>query len=45
MPEGVEAKGVRLLASGKDAVVARSGTTLNISVPSIRDHEVIAVEV
>jgi hypothetical protein len=45
MPEGVEAKGVRLLASGKDAVVARSETTLNISVPSIRDHEVVAVEV
>jgi hypothetical protein len=45
IPEGVAAKGVRLLASGKDAVVARSGTTLNISVPWIRDHEVVAVEV
>jgi len=45
LPEGVEAKRVRLLASAKDGQMSREGRTLNISVPSIRDHEVVAVEV
>ncbi|HKO17899.1 MAG TPA: beta-galactosidase trimerization domain-containing protein, partial [Acidobacteriaceae bacterium] len=45
LPEGVEAKRVRLLGSGTDAQMSRRGRTLNITVPSIRDHEVVAVEV
>jgi hypothetical protein len=44
LPAGVDAKRVRLLASGKEASVSRAGGTLNISVPSIADHEVVAVE-
>jgi hypothetical protein len=45
MPDRMEAKRVRLLASEQDAVVTREGRTLSVSVPSIRDHEVVAVEV
>jgi hypothetical protein len=45
MPEGAEAKRARLLASGKEAVMTRDGRMVSVRVPSVRDHEVVAVEV
>jgi hypothetical protein len=45
LPDGVEAKRVRLLASVKDAEMRRDGSIVSVSVPSVRDHEVVAVEV
>jgi hypothetical protein len=34
-----------LLAADKEAAMDRSGTTLRVTVPSILDHEVVAVEI
>jgi hypothetical protein len=45
MPEGAEAKRARLLASGKEAVMTRDRRMVSVRVPSVRDHEVVAVEV
>ena len=41
---GAQAKQARLLVAGTSIPVERSGTTLSITVPSILDHEVIALE-
>lgn len=45
LPDGVEARNARLLASGKEAEIRRAGRTVVVEVPSIRDHEVVAIEV
>jgi hypothetical protein len=42
---GLHAKRARLLAADKDAVVARAGDVLTVTVPSILDHEVVAIEI
>jgi hypothetical protein len=44
LPEEVEAKAVRLLEAGKELEIARSGQFLSVTVPSILDHEVVAVD-
>jgi hypothetical protein len=44
MPEGAEPKRVRLLAANTEARNERSGPYLNVTVPSILDHEVVAVD-
>ena len=45
LPQGVEPKRARLLASGKDTEMRREGRTMSITVPTIRDHEVVAIEI
>jgi hypothetical protein len=45
LPANVHAKRARLLASGKDAAIERSGATLSVTVPSILDHEVLAIDI
>ena len=44
LPEGKKARKVQLLVSGKQPRVQRSGDYLNVIVPSILDHEVIAID-
>ena len=43
VPEGAKPKQVRLLAADKKARSDRSGPYLNVTVPFILDHEVVAV--
>jgi Hypothetical glycosyl hydrolase 6/Beta-galactosidase trimerisation domain len=44
LPPGLKAGKVRLLAADKVPRVARTGHRLNITVPSVLDHEIVAVE-
>jgi hypothetical protein len=44
LPDGLRAKTVRLLAADKAPRVERSGQHLIVTVPSILDHEVVAVD-
>ncbi len=44
LPEGARAKRVRLLAAERAPHVARSGQLLHITVPSILDHEIVAID-
>jgi hypothetical protein len=44
LPAGTTAKTVRLLAAGTSPRVARSGAFLDITVPSVLDHEIVAVD-
>jgi hypothetical protein len=44
LPAGAPAKKVRLLAAGKSPKVEHSGQELLITVPSILDHEVVAID-
>jgi hypothetical protein len=44
LPAGTTAKTVRLLAAGTSPRIARSGAWLDITVPSVLDHEVVAVD-
>jgi hypothetical protein len=45
LPDGVQAKSARLLASGKSVDLAREGGAVTAVVPSVLDHEVLAIEV
>jgi len=45
LPEGVQAKGARLLASGKSVALQHEGSAVTAVVPSVLDHEVLAIEV
>jgi hypothetical protein len=45
LPDGVAAKRARLLAADKEVAMERRGTTVSVTVPSIRDHEVVAIEI
>ena len=45
LPNGVQAKAARLLAAGKTVELEHSGSTVTLTVPSILDHEVVAIEV
>jgi hypothetical protein len=42
---GRRAKGVRLLVSGQAPKVETVGDTLSVIVPSILDHEVVAIDI
>ena len=44
-PEGVHAKEAKLLVAGTTIPVERSGSTLTFTVPLVRDHEVVAIEI
>jgi hypothetical protein len=44
LPEGLQAKRVRLLVAGTDLPVRQSGSWLEAVVPLIRAHEVVAVD-
>ncbi len=44
LPEGSRAKQVRLLTAARIPRVAHSGAYLNITVPTILDHEVVAID-
>jgi hypothetical protein len=45
LPDGVEAKRVRLLASGTEVEMRRDGRYVSVTVPLVRDYEVLAAEV
>jgi len=45
LPGDVSAKRARLLAAGKDVPIEHSGGRLSVTVPSIFDHEVLAIEI
>jgi hypothetical protein len=45
LPGDVQAKRARLLAADRDIAIERSGGTLSVTVPSILDHEVVAIEI
>jgi hypothetical protein len=45
LPEGTRAKKVQLLAAGKKPQFEQNGRELRMAVPSILDHEVVAVDV
>jgi hypothetical protein len=44
-PDALRANQAKLLASGKVVHAERSGSTLTITVPSVLDHEVIAIDI
>lgn len=44
LPEGLQARSVRLLATGNVPAVEQSGQHLEVTVPSVLDHEVLAVD-
>jgi len=44
LPDGTRARKVRLLAAGKSPRVERAGQYLSVRVPSILDHEVVAID-
>ena len=44
LPEGAKAKKVQLLASGQTPRVQESNGTVSLTIPSIVDHEVIAID-
>ena len=45
MPEGLHAKTARLLVAEKSVEMQRDGQELTIAVPSILDHEVVAIDI
>ena len=45
LPAGVAAKRARLLAADKEVAMERAGSAVSVTVPSIRDHEVVAIEI
>jgi hypothetical protein len=44
LPAGAAAKKVQLLVAGREIPVEPAGTRLTVTVPSIRDHEVVAID-
>jgi hypothetical protein len=44
LPDGPEPRGVRLLVAGEVPRAERQGRFLNIEVPSVLDHEVVAID-
>jgi len=44
LPADIHAKRARLLASGKEIAIERSGAAISVTVPSILDHEVVAID-
>ena len=46
VPDGdARSKEAKLLVAGKTVPVERAGSTLTFTVPSVLDHEVVAIEV
>jgi hypothetical protein len=44
LPDGVKARRIHLLAADKTPHVERSGRSVSVTVPSILDHEIVAVD-
>jgi hypothetical protein len=44
LPAGAQPRKVQLLMAGGDLPVEQAGTRLRVTVPSIRDHEVVAID-
>ncbi len=44
LPDGMRPKNVRLLAAGKTPQFSRDGSHLTVTVPSLLDHEIVAVD-
>ena len=44
LPGDVHAKRARLLVADKNVAIERASSTVSISVPSILDHEVVAID-
>ena len=44
LPDGAKAKRVRLLAASSNLHVEKAGQRLRFTVPSILDHEVVAID-
>jgi hypothetical protein len=44
MPEGASAKNIHLLVGKEDPRVQNHGADITVTVPSIRDHEVVAID-
>jgi hypothetical protein len=44
LPAGVKARKVHLLAAGRTPPVERSGQRLSLTLPSILDHEIVAID-
>jgi hypothetical protein len=44
VPDGLRAKGLRLLVGGQSPPFLQSGEWLEVTVPSIRAHEVVAID-
>jgi hypothetical protein len=44
LPPGAVARKVQLLVAGRALPVAQAGAHLTVVVPSIRDHEVVAID-
>jgi hypothetical protein len=44
LPDGASPRRVHLLAADKSPAVQRSGRQLTLTVPSVRDHEIVAVD-
>lgn len=44
LPDGMRPRNVRLLAAGKTPRFARDGPHLTVTVPSLLDHEIVAVD-
>ena len=44
LPAGAAAKDVRLLVAGQAPATRRDGEMLSVVVPSILDHEVVAID-
>ena len=45
LPDGTKPRRVHLLAADKTPKADRSGQQLTLTVPSILDHEVVAIEI
>jgi hypothetical protein len=44
LPAGAVARKVQLLVAGRELSIRQLGTQLTVAVPSIRDHEVVAID-
>ena len=45
LPEGIHAKQAHLLVAEKNVTLNQSGTVITLTVPSILDHEVVAIDI
>ena len=44
LPDGIQPRQVRLLVADKSVAMVRTGSVVSLSVPSILDHEVLALD-
>jgi hypothetical protein len=44
LPEGLPARGAHLLVADQKLAIKQDGMRLTLAVPSIRDHEIVAID-